>query len=185
MNTSCLTRESIQSIIISNKGIPLPEENCDVIDAIMEWWGRAIHPIWEQHVLQHFAELLDPKGFHANEELVGKRKELFHDCIFIHIEYKLCMSMGGYSPAMYTASEDWNYYYDWMWDYVSKDFYYLAIESIKYTDGLIAIQNNNMVPHIVVTDGLIAMRNNTMVPPIVVSSSTVTIVDETNSISLA
>ncbi|CAB9518951.1 hypothetical protein SEMRO_976_G226910.1 [Seminavis robusta] len=123
---SCIRNDLLQEGIIAGNYLPLPPDYCDVLDC-MEWWGRGVDPKWEQSILGMFEYYL------ANPEIfsIAGRKELFYDCITLHIETKYSY-IDGLNKTQ--EMEYWPVYFGYLYESTT-DYFELATASIRYADN--------------------------------------------------
>lgn len=123
---ACVTKEQVQSLIISKAAVPLPPDYCDVIDC-MEWWGRNVNCNWEQRTLASFKEWLDPSnGYDKSPE----RKELFFYVIIELVKIKLDYQYN-WSEFKGQVMEQWmDEYKEWYKE--TNEFFTLSVRTIHY-----------------------------------------------------
>jgi hypothetical protein len=122
----------VQSLIISEVALPLPPD-FDLVADCMEWWGRCISAQWYIVVLKLFKEYLTPGGFHD----AGPTKErLFHDCIF-QLVLKKFHDHYGFSERTFELLSHWEALFQRLYFHCSRDFFDIAVSSIRETDFLL------------------------------------------------
>ena len=105
VESSCLSHENVQNLIIAGDGTPLPAEFVEVADAL-ETWGGTHWTCWPQKSLKLMHAHMGEDNMCGG---VGPAKmRLFHDCILSAAQWKAGHRFCTNSPEHNLVPSSWN-----------------------------------------------------------------------------
>ena len=128
--SSAFDSDAVQSLIVLKEVCPVPPGMEDIVNC-MCCWGRQKDSTWHNHVLDWLYFLLS-HGFDFSD------KSVVRDCLEYRMRIKIREELGQVhgSTAIYVIGQ-WYNWYGHEHDFVTKDFYDLAIGSAAFIEAVI------------------------------------------------
>jgi len=127
VESSCLSHENVQNLIIAGDGTPLPAEFVEVADAL-ETWGGTHWTCWPQKSLKLMHAHMGEDNMCGG---VGPAKmRLFHDCILSAAQWKAGHRFCTNSPEHNLVPSSWNTHF-WVGCRETHEFHDLAHDSMN------------------------------------------------------
>ena len=139
---------TLQHLMVSSRGLLLPPSMSKIMDA-MDEWGRGRSSRW-------YHETLDLFWCHASRKISVTERELTFKTIKCRVYALIHSYLLDLQPG-WTVFNEWEDYFNFLYDYDTEDFFHLARKSFDFVHNkLMAIVSSN--------------NDNEMTPPTPVAS---------------